>query len=68
MKQNTDFNWSALIPFSSDLEGKFITVTVEADFANGEKAQTKRSFFYNPSKQAVTLNGNWSNLLGNAAH
>lgn len=68
LSQNTDFNWSALIPLSKLMAGKFVTVNVDVDFANGEKAQTKRSFIYSPQTNDVRLGNDWTNLLGDAAH
>lgn len=69
MSQNTDFSWSAEIPLSTQYTGKFVTVSVEAVFANGEIARTEKSFVYEPAnKTPVTLKEDWTNLLGNPQH
>lgn len=68
MKQQTDFNWYAAMPLPERLTGNFVTVAVEARFANGEVARAERSFTYQPAHPAVTLKGDWTNLSGNPQH
>lgn len=69
MKQQTDFNWYAAIPLPARLAGRFVTVAVEARFANGEVARAERSFTYQPDKASeVSLQGDWTNLLSNPQH
>lgn len=69
MKQQTDFNWYAAMPLAADLAGSFVTVAVEAHFANGEVARTERSFTYLPAPTSpVAMQGDWTNLLGNPQH
>lgn len=46
IKQQSDFNWYAEIPFSPQWERKRITVIVEAFFRSGEVKQSRRSFLY----------------------
>ena len=70
LKQNTDFNWAGYMELPANCANKLVTVNVEARYADGEVAQTKRSFFYNPSLKAENkVDGkSWTNLLGTARH
>ena len=70
LKQQTDFSWMAKINIPSSYEGKLVTVNVTATYANGETAQNKRSFFYQPKQRTAnnTDGQSWTNLLGSSRH
>lgn len=69
MKQQTDFSWYAAMPLPEQLAGRFITVAVEAVFANGEVARAEQSFTYHPAAASpVALKEDWTNLSGNPQH
>lgn len=70
LKQNSNFNWSGEMQLPNKAIGKLITVSVEALYCNGEKAQMERSFFYSGSPlNEIDVNGKkWNNLLSDAKH
>lgn len=69
LKQQTDFNWYAEMPLPERLNNRWLTVTVEARFANGEVTQTERSFKYQrPGQSVIRPGSDWTNLAGSPQH
>ena len=70
LKQHSNFAWSGNITLPAKFEDELITVHVQARYANGETAQTQRSFLYNTQDRvANNVEGkSWTNLLGTARH
>lgn len=69
LQQRTDWNWSADLPLANVKEGDAVTIQATALFRNGEKAETERSFTFQPNKQAdIRFADDWKNLLGNPQH
>lgn len=61
----SDFNWYAEIPLSSQWEHRRITVVVEATFNNGEVKRSRRSFLYGkPIEQPQSLRLAWIKNVG----
>lgn len=69
MKQQTDFNWNAQMKLPQSLAGQLVTVSVTAEFGNGEVSKEMQTFRYDPKQQFTVSTGeDWTNLLQNAAH
>lgn len=69
MRQQTDWNWYAELPFTVKDEGHRVVVRVMARYNNGEVAVTESSFVYQPEGKAKVKTGDdWDNLLGNPQH
>lgn len=69
LQQQTDFNWSAVMPLPEKLNGQIVTVEVYAKFANGEVAKESAVFKYaRATETAVSLKDDWKNLLKNPSH
>ena len=68
MRQNTDFNWYAEMNLPNNLAGQYISVCVEATYANGEISKSQESFIYKPAAPEVKVDKPWTNLMGNASH
>lgn len=69
MTQLTDFNWLANVKLPQSLAGQLVTISVTAEFCNGEVSKEMQTFRYDPQQHyAVKTGADWSNLLQNAAH
>lgn len=69
LSQQTDFNWYAELPVSTQWNNRILTAIVEARFRNGEVTKTKRSFLYQTnSGNKLLLSDDRTNLLGNPQH
>lgn len=69
MRQQSDFAWTAEMSLPPIAKGHYVTVIVEARYANGEVGKKTASFLYE-SKNILPIkaDGEWTNLLGNAEH
>lgn len=53
LKQQTDFNWYTEMTLPPSLDGRTVTVVLEARFANGEMSRKEHPFVYEPAQQPV---------------
>lgn len=70
LEQKTDFNWVTEVSLPESALGKMVTVSVKAEYKNGEVAKTEHSFIYKgDTAPEIDVKGRvWDNLLGNARH
>ena len=68
-KQQTDFNWYAEMALPASADGQYVSLEVEARFADGEVARKRTAFRYRLQAPArMNPSGDWTNLLGNPEH
>ncbi len=68
LSQQSDWAWSGAIDTKGYQEGDNITVQLLLNYQNGEVVKKEKSFILNRKTAEVKLQGDWTNLLGNAAH
>lgn len=70
LKAQTDFAWNGQMDLPPAYRGTMLTIKATAEFENGETAITSALFCYRsqPVQPIAKPTGNWTNLLGNAAH
>ena len=68
LKQNTNFNWYTEVSLPQQLERERFTITVKATFKNGETAQIRKSFIFDPLKPVISVKGDWNNFRKNSGH
>lgn len=68
LQQQTDWNWYAEIPLNKQMQGKLVTIRVNATFNDGKKAEEEKSFTYSNERSFLKTDKDWTNLLGNPEH
>lgn len=68
MKRQSDFAWTAAMTLPEAAEGRYVTVTAKALYANGEVGQKSASFRHDGRPVPIRADKEWTNLLGNPEH
>ena len=66
--QMTGWTWSADMPIDGKYAGKELKIETVTVFEDGRQMRDTSDFTYSPDGNAVSLSGDWTNLLGNSTH
>lgn len=69
LQRQTDWNWQGEMRMKPYWRGRQLELKVDVRYVNGERAATRRVFWYRPEKEVQVQPGSdWVTLGGSAAH